>query len=81
MAGDPSKMENKEDRSDAEKKANDLLLVKYFSMHYRSGVRKLINATLIYCKLADYPLLLIYGMNDNIVDIYGCVFMYKNWIH
>jgi alpha-beta hydrolase superfamily lysophospholipase len=81
MAGDPSKMENKEDRSDAEKKVNDPLLVNYFSMHYMIEVRKLIRSTLRYCRKANYPLLLIYGMGDNIADKKGCDLMYKNWKH
>ncbi len=81
MAGNPSKIENKEDRSDAENKVNDTLLVKYFSMHYMSEVRKLINETLRYCRKANYPLLLIYGMEDTIVDKKGCDLIYKNWMH
>jgi alpha-beta hydrolase superfamily lysophospholipase len=81
MAGDPSKIENEEDRSDAEKKVNDTLLVNYFSMHYMNEVRKLMNATLDYCKNANYPLLLIYGMKDTIVDKTGCDLIYKEWKH
>lgn len=81
MAGDPSKIENEEDRREAEKKADDSLLVKYFSMRYMNEVRKLINSTLYYCKKADYPLLLIYGMKDTIVDKTGCDLIYKNWKH
>ncbi len=68
MAGDPSKIENEADRRDAEKRANDPLLVNYFSLYYMNEVRKLIKTTLDYCKKADYPLLLIYGMKDAIVD-------------
>jgi alpha-beta hydrolase superfamily lysophospholipase len=81
MAGDSSKIENEEDRRDSEKKANDPLLVKYFSMHYMNEVRKLINSTLDYCQKADYPLLLIYGMKDAIVDKTGCELIYKEWKH
>jgi alpha-beta hydrolase superfamily lysophospholipase len=81
MVGNPSKIENEKDRNDAEEKANDTLLVKYFSMYYMSEVRKLMNATLRYCRKANYPLLLIYGMNDNIVDKKGCDLIYKQWKH
>jgi alpha-beta hydrolase superfamily lysophospholipase len=81
MAGNPTKIENDEDRSDAEEKVNDTLLVNYFSMHYMNEVRKLINSTLEYCKIANYPLLLIYGMNDNIADKKGCDLIYENWKH
>jgi alpha-beta hydrolase superfamily lysophospholipase len=81
MAGGPSKIENEEDRRDSEEKANDPLLVNYFSMHYMSEVRKLMNATLRYCRKANYPLLLIYGMNDNIVDKKGCDLIFEQWKH
>jgi alpha-beta hydrolase superfamily lysophospholipase len=81
MAGDSSKIENEEDRRDAEEKLNDALLVKYFSLHYMSEVRKLIQSTLDYCQKADYPLLLIYGMKDAIVDKEGCDLIYKSWKH
>jgi alpha-beta hydrolase superfamily lysophospholipase len=79
MAGDPSKIENEEDRRDSETKANDTLLIKYFSMYYMMEARNLINSTLDYCKKADYPLLLIYGMKDNIADKTGCDLMYNQW--
>jgi alpha-beta hydrolase superfamily lysophospholipase len=79
MAGNPSKIKNEEDRIDAEEKANDTLLVKYFSLYYMSQVRKIMNATLCYCQKANYPLLLIYGMKDNIVDKKGCDLIFENW--
>jgi alpha-beta hydrolase superfamily lysophospholipase len=79
MAGDPSKIENEEDRKDSESKANDTLLIKYFSMYYMMETRKLLSSTLDYCKKADYPLLLIYGMKDNIADKTGCDLMFENW--
>jgi pimeloyl-ACP methyl ester carboxylesterase len=81
MAGDSSKIENEEDRIDAEKKVNDTLLVKYFSMHYMNEVRKLINSTLDYCKKADCPLLLLYGMKDAIADKKGCDLIFEQWKH
>jgi alpha-beta hydrolase superfamily lysophospholipase len=81
MAGDPSKIENEEDRRDAENNSNDTLLVKYFSIHYMNEVKKLINSMPGLCKKADYPLLLIYGLKDNIVDKKGCDLIYKNWKH
>jgi alpha-beta hydrolase superfamily lysophospholipase len=79
MAGDPSKIENQEDRNDSEKKLKDTLLVRYFSMYYMSKTRKLISSTLDYCKKADYPLLLIYGLKDNIADKKGCDLIFDNW--
>lgn len=34
-----------------------------------------------YSKTANYPLLLIYGEKDNIVDKKGCDLIYENWMH
>ncbi|NTW32553.1 MAG: alpha/beta hydrolase [Bacteroidetes bacterium] len=81
MAGTPSKIENDEDRKESELRVNDPLLVKYFSMYYMNESRKLINSMLDYCRKADYPLLLVYGMKDNIVDKKGCDLIYENWKH
>jgi alpha-beta hydrolase superfamily lysophospholipase len=81
MAGDPAKIENEEDRRDAERKTNDPLLVNYFSMHYMNEVRKLINSTLDYCRRTDYPLLLLYGMKDTIADKKGCDLIFAQWKH
>jgi hypothetical protein len=34
-----------------------------------------------YSKTANYPLLLIYGEKDNIVDKNGCDLIYEIWEH
>jgi alpha-beta hydrolase superfamily lysophospholipase len=81
MAGDSSKIKNEEDRRKSEKRENDALLVKYFSIYYMIESRKLINLMLEFCKKAEYPLQLIYGMKDNIVDKKGCDLIYENWKH
>jgi alpha-beta hydrolase superfamily lysophospholipase len=81
MAGDSSKIENEEDRRDSENNSRDTLLVKFFSMHYMTEVRKLINLMPGLCSKADYPLLLICGMKDNIVDKKGCSLIFKEWKH
>jgi alpha-beta hydrolase superfamily lysophospholipase len=81
MAGDPSKIENEQDRRDSENNSRDTLLVKFFSMYYMNEVRKLINTMPGLCKKADYPLLLIYGMQDNIADKKGCDLIFKEWKH
>jgi esterase/lipase len=79
MAGDPSLIENEEDRKESEKRLSDPLLVKHFSMVYMNEVRKLLRSMLSYAKQANYPLLLIYGMKDNIVDKAGCDLIYQHW--
>jgi alpha-beta hydrolase superfamily lysophospholipase len=81
MAGDPSKIESEEDRIDSEKNGRDTLLVKYFSMYYMTNVRKLLSSMPDFCKKANYPLLLIYGMKDSLVDKEGCDLIYQTWKH
>jgi alpha-beta hydrolase superfamily lysophospholipase len=79
MAGDPTRIENDEDRRESESRINDQLLVKYFSMYIMNESKKLMSSMIDYCQQTKYPLLLIYGMNDNIVDIRGCDMIYKEW--
>ena len=81
MAGDPSKIENEDDRRDSENNSTDKLLVKYFSILYMIKVKKLINSMPLLCRKADYPLLLIYGKKDNIVDKKGCDLIFESWKH
>ena len=47
MAGDPSVIENEEDRQESEQRQNDPLLVKYFSMYMMMESKKIINSMLI----------------------------------
>ncbi|MFA6980045.1 MAG: alpha/beta fold hydrolase [Ignavibacteriaceae bacterium] len=81
MAGDPTKIENEEDRKESESRINDLLLVKYFSMYMMTETKKIMDSMIDYSKTANYPLLLIYGEKDNIVDKKGCDLIYENWKH
>ncbi|MEI6091843.1 MAG: alpha/beta fold hydrolase [bacterium] len=79
MAGDPAKIENEKDRAESEQRVNDPLLVKYFSMYMMNESRKVMNSMLEYAKTASYPLLIIYGDNDNIVDKKGCDLIFDSW--
>ena len=79
MAGDPTKIKNLEDRKESESRLNDPLLVKYFSMYMMMESSKLMKKMIDYSKSADYPLLLIYGENDNIVDKKGCDLLFETW--
>lgn len=81
MAGDPSQIENLEDRRESEKRQNDPLLVKYFSMYLMSESKKVMDSMLDFSQVANYPLLLIYGEKDNLVDKQGCDLIYENWKH
>jgi alpha-beta hydrolase superfamily lysophospholipase len=81
MTGDPSKIENNEDRMESEARLKDSLLVKYFSMYLMNESGKLMRSMPEFCERADYPLLLIYGMNDSLVDKKGCDLIYEKWKH
>ena len=81
MAGDPTTIENEEDRKESLARINDQLLVKYFSMYMMMESRKLMKSMIGYAKTANYPLLLIYGEKDNIIDKKGCNTIFYAWKH
>jgi len=59
MAGDPTRIENEEDRKESELRINDPFLVKYFSIYMMTESRKLMYSMIDYCKKEKYPLLLV----------------------
>ena len=79
MAGNPSLIQNEDDRKEAETRMNDPLLVKYFSLYMMMEAQKMMNSICDYAKKANYPLLLLHGTNDSIVDKKGCDLIFKNW--
>lgn len=79
MAGDPTLIQNESDRRESEIRSNDPLLVKYFSMRSMTQSKKIINAMIENAGQADYPLLLLYGDIDLIVDKTGCDELYSAW--
>lgn len=79
MAGNPSEIENEEDRKESEARNNDPLLVKYFSLYMMTESKKLMDRMVDYSREADYPLLLIYGKKDNLIDKNGCDLIFENW--
>ncbi len=79
MAGEPSLIGDEPDRFESEQRNNDPLLVKYFSMRCMAESKKIMNAMLDNAMQADFPLLLLYGENDNIVDKAGCDEIYSAW--
>lgn len=79
MAGNPNLIENEQDREEARLRSEDPLLVKYFSIYMMMKARKTMNLLPDYAKKADFPLLLLYGVDDNIVDKKGCDLIYENW--
>ncbi len=79
MAGDPSIITDDSDRIESEQRNKDILLVKYFSMRCMAESKKMMKAMKKNALQADYPLLLLYGDNDNIVDKSGCDEIYAAW--
>lgn len=79
MVGDPSEIVNEEDRKESELRINDPFLVKYFSIYMMMESKKVMDLMIDYSKTANYPLLLIYGEKDNIVDKKGCDQIFENW--
>ena len=79
MAGDPSMITNQADRMESELRNNDPFLVKYFSMRSMAKSKKIMAAMIENASQADYPLLLLYGDNDTIVDRTGCDELYTAW--
>ncbi len=80
MAGDPKWVENDEDRKESEQRLNDPLLVKYFSMYMMLESKKCMDSMLETSKKLNIPLLLLYGMEDSIVDKKGCDQLFSNWL-
>jgi alpha-beta hydrolase superfamily lysophospholipase len=79
MAGDPSLIGGESDRFESEQRNNNHLLVKYFSMRCMAESKKIMDAMVRNAQEADFPLLLLYGENDNIVDKSGCDEIYYAW--
>jgi len=79
MAGDPDLIENEQDREEARARTNDPMLVKYVSLYVMMEAKKVMDNMLAYSKRAKYPLLLLYGMEDSIVDKKGCDQIYNAW--
>jgi len=79
MAGDPSVIMDESDRLESELRNNDSLLVKYFSMHCMSESKKIMDGMCENARAADFPLLLMYGENDHIVDKSGCDEIFSAW--
>lgn len=79
MAGNPALIEDEAERTEAEARGRDPLLVKYFSLYYMNSARKMMAAMVKKAKEADYPLLLIYGSKDSIVEKSGCDEIFTAW--
>ena len=79
MAGNPEKIENPEERSESLSRSNDPLLVKYISMYLMLESKKLLDKMIEYSLNANYPLLLLYGSKDGLVDQSGCEAIFNAW--
>lgn len=79
MAGDPSLITDESDRLESEQRNKDTILVKYFSMHCMIESKRIIGKMIKNARQIDFPLLLLYGENDNIVDKSGCDEIFFAW--
>jgi len=79
MGGDPSRIENLAERTEAMARASDPLLVNTISMYLMIESKKLLDQMGIAASRSDYPLLLVYGLADSIVDREGCAEIYRLW--
>lgn len=79
MAGDPTLIENEEERREAQLRSQDSLLVKYFSMYHMMQAKKMIERMIDCARRARYPLLLVYGTADSIVEQSGCDELFSAW--
>lgn len=81
MSGDPSRIENEADRNEARARAVDPLLVKYVSMYMMLSSKRVLDRMAENAERSDYPLLLIRGTEDGIVDEKGCAAIFDSWKH
>lgn len=79
MAGNPALIQDEAERTEAEARGRDPLLVKYFSLYYMNQSRKMMASMINKAKKADYALLLVYGSNDSIVEKSGCDQIFEAW--
>ena len=79
MAGDPAMIEDETDRQESERSNLDPLIVKYFSMRFMNESKKIMDAMIQNAKHANYPLLLLYGENDKLVEKAGCDEIFAVW--
>ena len=79
MAGDSSIIKDENDKRESELRMNDPLIVKYFSMRYMFAAKKIMDSMIKNAMEADYPLMMLYGQNDNVVDKTGCDEIFASW--
>jgi alpha-beta hydrolase superfamily lysophospholipase len=81
MAGDPDMIANEEERTEARARSNDHLLVKYISMYMMLKSKILLDKMLKNAERSQFPLLLVYGTHDSIIEKKGCELLFDSWKH
>lgn len=81
MAGNPALIEDEAERTDAAARGRDPLLVRYFSLYYMNKSRQMMASVVQKAQKAHYPLLLIYGSKDSLVEQSGCDEIFAAWKH
>lgn len=79
MVGEPSKIQNNDERIEAESRSSDPLLVKYISMYMMMESKMLLDKMINFASNANCPLLLLYGSEDSIIEKSGCDEIFKAW--
>ena len=79
MAGDPEKIVNPAEKAEAAARAEDPLLVRYFSLYMMMESGRMMDRMAENAAKISSPLLLVYGTADSIVDRKGCDIVYQAW--
>jgi pimeloyl-ACP methyl ester carboxylesterase len=81
MSGDPERISDPQERSEAAQRSLDPVLVRYFSMRAMLSVQGLLKEMPNQARNLKVPLLLIQGREDSIVDATGSVAVFEAWNH
>lgn len=81
MSGDPERISDPRDRTEAAHRRMDAVLVRYFSMRTMLGVQGLLKEMPNQALTLKVPMLLIQGREDSIVDASGSVAIFEAWNH
>lgn len=79
LAGNPERIKFDLDKNDALENLSDSRVVKYFSMRYLMGCKKLIDKSERYAKQIKLPLLMVIGAKDDYCDQEKTQKIFEHW--
>jgi pimeloyl-ACP methyl ester carboxylesterase len=79
MAGDARRIENTQEANEAAQRACDPFLTRYHSLAAMQSVRRQLKSMHTFAESAHWPLLLIYGNADSLVDRAGVDAIFRAW--